>query len=55
MLYTILAHVGSGELWKSLHKNVCGEADDFLCGFVVSFQLTNWAEHRNILSAKRNR
>jgi hypothetical protein len=32
---------------------MCGEADASLYDFLVSFQLTNWAEHRNILSQKK--
>jgi hypothetical protein len=34
---------------------MCGEEDACLCGFMDCFQLMNWAENRNILSAKGNR
>ena len=44
----MLARVNCG----SHSIRMCRKADACLCGFMVSFQLVNWPEHRNILSAK---
>jgi hypothetical protein len=34
---------------------MCGQADACLFGFMDSFQLLNWAENRNIPSAKEQK